>query len=203
MAALRLPSAATGYTAAVADGTLPLTVQESPGRVRLCLGSLAHGDGPTLQDAADDLVQRLLTYAMAFRASGLRPSLEMTPPDLAAMDLLYQGAGPPPPGAAPGAPAAGPRGGTRGGPPVLSLLPPRGIGISVLVTSTAPPDLGAPNLSTSGCRPVRVGGVEGSWCQDTTSMVVSTTLAGSGTVVCLDDLATTAPPLRPAPTTGC
>jgi hypothetical protein len=40
----------------VADGTLPLTVQESPGRVRLCFGSLAHGDGPTLQDAADDLV---------------------------------------------------------------------------------------------------------------------------------------------------
>jgi hypothetical protein len=74
----------------VADGTLPLTVQESPGRVRLCLGSLAHGDGPTLQDAADDLVQRLLTYAMAFRASGLRLSLEMAPPDLAAMDLLYQ-----------------------------------------------------------------------------------------------------------------
>src|SRR5215211_274117 len=84
------PSAATGYTAAVADGTLPLTVQESPGRVRLWFGSLAHGDGPTLQDAADDLVQRLLTYAMAFRASGLRPSLEMAPPDLAAMDLLYQ-----------------------------------------------------------------------------------------------------------------
>jgi hypothetical protein len=79
-----------GYAAGVADCSLPLTVQESPGRVRLCLDSLAHGDGPTLQDAADDLVQRLLTYAMAFRASGLRPSLEMAPPDLAAMDLLYQ-----------------------------------------------------------------------------------------------------------------
>jgi hypothetical protein len=74
----------------VADGTLLLTVQESPGRVRLWFGGLAHGDGPTLQDAADDLVQRLLTYAMAFRASGFRPSLEMAPPDLAAMDLLYR-----------------------------------------------------------------------------------------------------------------
>ena len=79
-----------GYTAGVVDCILPLTVQESPGRVRLCLGSLAHGDGPTLQDAADDLVQRLLTYVMAFRASGMRPSLELAPPDLATMDLLYQ-----------------------------------------------------------------------------------------------------------------
>ena len=74
----------------MADCSLPLTVQEAPGRVRLCLGSFAHGDGPTLQDAADDLVQRLLTYAMAFRASGFRPSLETAPIDLAAMDLLYQ-----------------------------------------------------------------------------------------------------------------
>jgi hypothetical protein len=74
----------------VADCPLPLTVQEAPGRVRLCLGTLAHGDGLTLQDAADDLVQRLLTYVMAFRASGFRPSLELPPPDLAAMDFLYQ-----------------------------------------------------------------------------------------------------------------
>ena len=79
-----------GYTAVVADCSLPLTVQESPGRVRLCLGGLAHGDGSTLQDAADDLVQRLLSYAMAFRASGFRPSLEMAPPDLATMDFLYR-----------------------------------------------------------------------------------------------------------------
>jgi hypothetical protein len=79
-----------GYTAGVADCPLPLTVQEAPGRVRLCLGTLAHGDGPTLQDAADDLVQRLLTYVMAFRANGFRPSLELAPPDLAAMDFLYQ-----------------------------------------------------------------------------------------------------------------
>jgi hypothetical protein len=67
---------------------------------------------------------------------------------------------------------------TGSGGPVLSLLPPRGSGITVLVTSTAPPDPGATNPSTSGCRPVRVGGLEGSWCQDTTAMVVSTTLQG-------------------------
>ena len=85
-----LPRAVIGYTAVVTDGPLPLTVQESPGRVRLCLGSLAHGDGPTLQDAADDLVQRLLTHAMAFRVSGFRAPIELGPPDLAAIDFLYE-----------------------------------------------------------------------------------------------------------------
>jgi hypothetical protein len=74
----------------VATDPLPLTVQESPGRVRLCLGSLAHGDGPTLQDAADDLVQRLLAYVMAFRASGFRLSPELGPPDLAVIAFLYE-----------------------------------------------------------------------------------------------------------------
>ena len=69
---------------------LPLTVNESPGRVRLRLGSLAYGEGPTLQDAADDLVQRLLTYVMAFRATGIQPSRELAPPDLATMDFLYE-----------------------------------------------------------------------------------------------------------------
>jgi hypothetical protein len=74
----------------MATDPLSLTVQESSGRVRLCLGNLAHGDGPTLQDAADDLVQRMLTYAMAVRASGFRISPELGPPDLAAMRLLHE-----------------------------------------------------------------------------------------------------------------
>jgi hypothetical protein len=73
-------------------GRLPLslTVQESSGRVRLWLGTLTHGDGPTLQDATDDLVKGLLSYAMAFRGSGMQPARELGPPDLAAMDFLYQ-----------------------------------------------------------------------------------------------------------------
>ena len=65
-------------------------VQELPGRVRLCLGSLARGEGATLQDAADDLVQRLLTYAIAIRASGFRTSPELGPPDHTAMEFLYE-----------------------------------------------------------------------------------------------------------------
>jgi hypothetical protein len=79
-----------GYIRAMADSSLPLTVQEAPGRVRLCFGGLAHGDGPTLQDAADDLVQRLLSYVMAFRASGFQAPVDLGPPDLAAIDFLYE-----------------------------------------------------------------------------------------------------------------
>jgi hypothetical protein len=67
---------------------------------------------------------------------------------------------------------------TGSGGPVLSLLPPKGVGISVLVTWTTPPEAGAANLPNTRCRPVRVGGLEGSRCLDTISMVVSTTLQG-------------------------
>ncbi|HEY7606082.1 MAG TPA: hypothetical protein VHK02_17940 [Actinomycetota bacterium] len=70
--------------------TPPLTVQELPGRVRLCLGTLTHGTGSTLQDAADDLVRRLLGYAMALRAPGLHASGELGRPDLAAVGFLYE-----------------------------------------------------------------------------------------------------------------
>jgi len=74
----------------VSTFTPPLTIHELPGRVRLCLGTLTHGTGPTLQDAADDLVQRLLGYTMALRGSGLPASSELGPPDLAAMSFLYE-----------------------------------------------------------------------------------------------------------------
>ena len=64
------------------------------------------------------------------------------------------------------------------GGPVLSLLPPKGSGISVVVTFTAPPEADATSRPAVRCRPVRIGGLEGSRCQDRTSMVVSTTLQG-------------------------
>ena len=69
---------------------------------------------------------------------------------------------------------------TGGGGPVLSLLPPKGAGISVLVTFTTPPEAGASNLPNTQCRPIRAGGLKGSRCLDTVSMVVSTTLQGRG-----------------------
>ena len=90
MVPLLAPVPFLGYPELVATCPLPLTVQEFPGRVRLCLGDLARGDGFTLQDAADNLVQRLLVYAIAFRSSGLQLSTELGPPDLATMDFLYE-----------------------------------------------------------------------------------------------------------------
>ena len=74
----------------MSSGTPPLTVQELPGQVRLWLGTLTHGTGPTLQDAADDLVQRLLDFALTLRTRGLQASSELGPPDLASVSFLYE-----------------------------------------------------------------------------------------------------------------
>ena len=67
---------------------------------------------------------------------------------------------------------------TGSGGPVLSLLPPSGAGISVLVTFTPPPDWGAASPPNTACRSVRVGGLPGSRCLDTISMAVTTTAQG-------------------------
>lgn len=67
---------------------------------------------------------------------------------------------------------------TGTGGPVLSLLPPRGTGVTVLVTFTPPPEAGAARLPNTRCQPVRVGRLAGTRCLDTISMVVSTTLQG-------------------------
>jgi hypothetical protein len=64
------------------------------------------------------------------------------------------------------------------GGPVLSLLPPAGAGISVLVTWTVPPEAGAADLPNSRCRPVRVGRLAGSRCLDTISGSLTTVLRG-------------------------
>jgi hypothetical protein len=64
------------------------------------------------------------------------------------------------------------------GGPVLSLLPPAGAGISVLVTFTVPPEAGAASLPNTRCRPVRVGRLAGSRCLDTISGSVTTVLRG-------------------------
>ena len=67
---------------------------------------------------------------------------------------------------------------TGTGGPVASLLPPRGIGVTVLVIFTPPPEAGAARLPNTRCQPVRVGGLAGTRCLDTISMVVSTILQG-------------------------
>ena len=67
---------------------------------------------------------------------------------------------------------------TGTGGPVLSLLPPSGAGVTVLVIFTPPPEADAARLPNTRCQPVRVGGLAGTRCLDTISMVVSTILQG-------------------------
>jgi hypothetical protein len=66
-----------------------MTVQERSDGVRLHLGSVAHGDGPSLQEAADDLVRRVLALGRALRTSGFAVSAEF-PCDVAALSLLAE-----------------------------------------------------------------------------------------------------------------
>jgi hypothetical protein len=66
-----------------------LSVQEHAAGVRLHLGSVAHGDGPSLQEAADDLVRRALVIGRAFRTSGFSVSSE-SPYDIEALHLLCE-----------------------------------------------------------------------------------------------------------------
>jgi hypothetical protein len=63
------------------------------------------------------------------------------------------------------------------GGPVLSLLPPQGPGISLLATTSPPPDPAAGSAAVR-CQPVNVGALAGRRCLDPGSMVVTTTLRG-------------------------
>jgi hypothetical protein len=68
-----------------------LEVRQVAGRVRLLLDALAYGEGATLQEAADDLVARVLVLVMAIRSSGIGPiSSEVPLPDPALLDFLYE-----------------------------------------------------------------------------------------------------------------
>ena len=66
-----------------------LNVTETGDLVRLDLGGFARGEGPSLQEAADELIRRLLELALAFRSSGFKASSEFRP-DLETMDFLYE-----------------------------------------------------------------------------------------------------------------
>ena len=66
-----------------------LKVTETRGRIRLTLGGFAQGEGSSLQEAADELIRRLLELALAFRSSGFKAPSEFRP-DLETMDFLYE-----------------------------------------------------------------------------------------------------------------
>jgi hypothetical protein len=71
--------------------TPTLSIREVAGRCRLNLGGHLHGEGATLQEAADDLVRRLLALAMSLRSeAGFRVSPEGPGVDLRWFEFLYE-----------------------------------------------------------------------------------------------------------------
>jgi hypothetical protein len=58
--------------------------------VRLTLAGLADAEGPSLQEAADELVRRVLVIAMALRSSGIGPISSECFPDLALLDFVFE-----------------------------------------------------------------------------------------------------------------
>jgi hypothetical protein len=67
-----------------------LEMSEAGGCVRLRLVGLAEAEGATLQEAADDLVRRVLLIAIAFRSSGIGPVSSECPLDIALLDFVLE-----------------------------------------------------------------------------------------------------------------
>ena len=65
-------------------------VRDLAGGCRLTLVGLPCGQGGTLQEAADDLIARLLTLVMCARASGLRTPPELGPPDHRMLEFVWE-----------------------------------------------------------------------------------------------------------------
>jgi hypothetical protein len=75
----------------MSEGWTPeLAVRDVAGRCRLGLGGQIHGEGATLQDAADDLIRRLLAVSLALRTDGFRVSAEAPGLDLRWFEFLYE-----------------------------------------------------------------------------------------------------------------
>ena len=72
------------------DWCPPLDLRESAGRCRLSLVGITHGEGSTLQEAADDLVVRLLNFVVCVRRSGLRVSGECGPLDRRLIEFIWE-----------------------------------------------------------------------------------------------------------------
>jgi hypothetical protein len=74
----------------VPPSTPTLRVSEIGGRVRLGLDGFGYVEGETLQDAADELVARLLSIAMVIRSGGVGPLCSECCPDLTVLDFVWQ-----------------------------------------------------------------------------------------------------------------
>jgi hypothetical protein len=67
-----------------------LHVRELAGCCRLWLGPWAYGDGASLQEAADDLAERLLQLARGLQTGAVSPPAELGPPDRRWLDFLWE-----------------------------------------------------------------------------------------------------------------
>jgi hypothetical protein len=67
-----------------------LRVEEVPGRVRLILDGLVSAEGLTLQEAADELVGKMLVAVMAFRCSGISGLRVGCRPDMRLVAFLWE-----------------------------------------------------------------------------------------------------------------
>jgi len=67
-----------------------LRVDEIAGRVRLSLGCLFAAEGLTLQEAADELVWKMLVTLMAFRSRGVSGLGVVCRPDIGLVTFLWE-----------------------------------------------------------------------------------------------------------------
>jgi hypothetical protein len=67
-----------------------MALRETADRCRLSLGTWVTGEGETLQDAADDLIVRLLAMVMNLRSTGFRIGPGMDGPDFRWLGFLWE-----------------------------------------------------------------------------------------------------------------
>lgn len=70
--------------------TPPLRFSLVGGRCRLSLGGLTYGNGDSLEEAANDLVTRLLNLVMCFRSTGFKIPAELGPTDHRWLEFLWE-----------------------------------------------------------------------------------------------------------------
>jgi hypothetical protein len=67
-----------------------LRVDEAAGRVRLSLDGFVSAEGPTMQEAADELVRKMLVTVMAFRSRGISGLSAGCRPDMRLVGFLWE-----------------------------------------------------------------------------------------------------------------
>jgi hypothetical protein len=70
--------------------TPALELCETGSGCRLSLGGWAHGEGETLQHAADQLIARLLDISLRFRASGYRFARALGRPTMEELSFVWE-----------------------------------------------------------------------------------------------------------------